>query len=268
MIDVVIYDLDGGYCPPGLSAPVGGSEVELHQLAQMLGRAGLEVALVLGKQAPDFQLGACKTLIYWRQVENVSWCQPARRIVRATDDPQRHCSQVDGLLTVCVSKWQAEKFWTPTRVVYPVLGDHVATCRSGYARWRGRWIYASAANKGARETAMAWLEKPRGDELWMTTTGYDEPPMDIFGPSIKWLGRLTPCQMIDAMSRCGGMFYRNRAPETFGVTTAIAVALGLELDIVCVGHEVCGLAESRVPQDLSESNYVRQWQEILCETRS
>ena len=47
---------------------------------------------------------------------------------------------------------------------------------------------------------------------------------------------------------------------------AFAVALGLELDIECVGHDVCGLAESRLPQDLSEGTIVKRWIEVLNES--
>src|SRR5258708_28585394 len=124
MYDVVLYDCDGAYCPPGLNAPVGGSEVELYQLRAALSRAGLSV--LLATRTPALDVGPVGTLVYWRQVRDVtSWCQPARSIVRATDDPGDETVQADGLLTVCVSEWQARKYRTPTRVVYPMLGLHV-----------------------------------------------------------------------------------------------------------------------------------------------
>lgn len=260
--DVCLYDLDGGYCPPGLSAPVGGSEVELHQLARMFQSAGLQTALVLGRNAVHYV--KARTLIYWRQVEDVPWCEHAHAIVRATDDPQRHFTQARSLRTVCVSAWQAEKFWSPTIVIPPPLGAHVYSAK--HEPVAGRWIYASAANKGIKDTLEAWRAKPRGSELVVTTTGYDEPDDGLckaYGAT--WLGRLSPLRMVEEISRCEGMFYRNRAPETFGVSTAIAVALGLDLDVECV-HDggPCGLGESsRVGADLSEETIMKRWREIL-----
>jgi hypothetical protein len=100
--------------------------------------------------------------------------------------------------------------------------------------------------------------------LVVTTTGYYDPAPGLcerFGAT--YLGRLNPHQMVYEMSRSLGMFYRNVHPETFGVTTAIARRLGLRLDIECVGHDACGLAESREPQDLSERATMQRWAEIL-----
>ena len=260
VIDVILYDLDRAYCPPGLSAPVGGSEVELYQLADAFRRAGLKTELVLGR--PDHGMGPCRVLIFWRQVEPVNWCTPSRRIVRATDNIVDGYHQEDGLLTVCVSKWQAAKFSTPTAVVPPMLGAHVDVVRTD--RHEDHWIYAAAANKGILETLQAWRKNPRGPSLVVTTTGYDDPPAGLCEEyGAMWLGRMNPVRLACAIGMARGMYYRNAAPETFGVTTAIAVRLGLELDIECVGHDACGLAESRVPQDLSEATIVKRWLEVL-----
>jgi hypothetical protein len=147
-------------------------------------------------------------------------------------------------------------------VIPPPLGAHVTLGRHAFVH--GRWIYASAANKGIKETLAAWRACPRGRELVVTTTGYDEPDPGLCEEyGAKWLGRMSPIEMVDTIGSCEGMFYRNKAAETWGVTTAIAVALGLELDIECVGHEVCGLSESRIPGDWSEKATVNRWLEIL-----
>lgn len=261
MIDVVLYDLDGGYCPPNLDAPVGGSEVELHQLARMLREAGLSVELVLGRFASPHHI-ECRTMIFWRQVEPTPWCNFKRAIIRSTDALGEGLVQPH--MTVCVSKWQAARFGSQTIVIPPALGDHVYSTPKPRVYFRHVWVYASAANKGLKETLSAWSEKPRGKSLRVTTTGYDDPDPDTRLPArVTWLGRLTPLEMVTEMASCTGMFYRNAAPETFGVTTAIAVALGLELDIKCVGHDTCGLAESRIPQDLTEKTMVKRWLEIL-----
>lgn len=263
VIDVVLYDLDRAYCPPGLSAPVGGSEVELYQLRDAFLRAGLSCELVLGPPAENY--GECGTLIYWRQVEPVTWCRPKRSIVRSTDALPEGCRQPDDILTVCVSKWQAARFASPTVVVPPMLGDHVYRHVSDRIIAPTAWVYASAANKGLRETLTAWEKGPIGHHpLMVTTTGYDEPEVGLCESyNARWLGRLGPLDMVDLIASCHGMFYRNAAPETFGVTTAIAVALGLELNIECVGHDACGLAESRVAQDLSEKATVERWLRVL-----
>jgi hypothetical protein len=254
-IDVILYDLDGAYCPPNLSAPVGGSEVELYQLADAFRRAGLDTRLVLKR--PTEPLGYCRRFIFWRQVETVDWATAGAWYVRSTDAQPDGFRQRDELTTVCVSRWQAKAFATPTIVVPPMLGGHIA---SAVALPSTRaWVYASAANKGVRETVEAWRKAPRGSTLYLMTTGYDDVPTGLEGDGVVVLGRLPPRLMTVAMSVCRGMYYRNVAPETFGVTTAIAVKLGLELDIECVGHEACGLAESRVPQDLSEATIINRW---------
>jgi hypothetical protein len=271
MIDIILYDLDGAYCPPNLSAPVGGSEVELYQLHEAFNRAGIRCELITKR--PDafggkLPIVACKRLIYWRQVEPAPWCDADGECVRATDAKPDGYEEQRGLTTVCVSKWQASAFKTPTMVIPPMLGPHVALAAGSGTRWVSNigWAYASAANKGLAETLRAWRASEHYDRapLYVTTTGYDEPePGACEEHGAIWLGKLSPVSMVRMLSQVRGMFYRNVAPETFGVTTAIAVKLGLELDIECVGHEACGLAESRVPQDLSEATVVKRWMEVL-----
>lgn len=266
MIDIILYDLDGAYCPPNLSAPVGGSEVELYQLHEAFNRAGLSCKLITRRLDPaDGFVGYCRRFVYWRQYEDVEWASAGAVYIRATD------AKPDGfkapVTTICVSQWQARAFASPTLVVPPMLGNHVH--RVPYTddlRRPNAWCYASAANKGIVETLEAWRKKPRG-ELYVATTGYDDPPKGLCQSyadvGVFEVGRLSPRVMVDWMALMRGMYYRNVAPETFGVTTAIAVKLGLELDIECVGHEACGLAESRVPQDLSEETTVKRWVEAL-----
>jgi hypothetical protein len=268
-IDVILYDCDGAYCPPNLSAPVGGSEVELYQLHEAFNRAGLSCKLITKRPGSAMGSISCRRLVFWRQVEVVPWCQhDAAPVIRATDAKEPNHRAPYGFTTICVSRWQASAFVTPTIVIPPMLGKHVQ--RNGPVvldedgnRFLDAWIYASAANKGLHETLEAWSHRCCGD-LYVTTTGYDEPEAGLcerYGAT--WLGRLNPHDILKWMRSCRGMYYRNVAPETFGVTTAIAVKLGLELDIECVGHEACGLAESRVPQDLSEPTIIKQWLEAL-----
>lgn len=270
MIDVILYDLDGAVCPPNLSAPVGGSEVELYQLHEAFNRAGLKCELITKR--PDAFGGKlpvvdCRRLVYWRQVEEAPWCySETEPVIRATDAKPDDFRAPH--VTICVSQWQARAFKTPTIVIPPMLGAHVKRTWAPYPDPGSHWVYASAANKGVRETVQAWIKKPRGQVLYLMTTGYDFVPPDVmtdeaYAAGVVNLGKVAPRGMVDIMSACRGMFYRNCAPETFGVTTAIAVKLGLELDIECVGHEACGLAESRVPQDLSEETTVKRWVEAL-----
>ncbi len=269
--DIILYDLDEAYCPPNLSAPVGGSEVELYQLHEAFNRAGLKCLLWTAR--PDIPITkpivACRRFVYWRQVEPIFWARSeATPIVRATDAKPDGYRETGDLTTVCVSKWQARAFASPTMVIPPMLGEHVARLPGSGSRWLSRdgWMYASAANKGLLETLRAWRASERYGRaaLYVTTTGYDEPEAGVCeNYGAIWLGKLSPIDMVHGLSQVRGMFYRNVAPETFGCTTAIAVKLGLELDIECVGHESCGLAESRVPQDLSEATTVKRWIEAL-----
>jgi len=264
MIDIVLYDLDGAVCPPNLSEPVGGSEVELYQLHEAFNLAGLFCKLVLKRPSDANVKMKCRRLVYWRQVEEAPWCRPeAEPVIRATDAKPNDFEAPH--VTICVSQWQARAFASPTIVVPPMLGRHVEEAAALSPRPRYGWIYASAANKGLRETLAAWrADASKSAPLYVTTTGYDDPDREsLEWLGRRWLGRLSPREMVSIMSGCRGMYYRNVAPETFGVTTAIAVKLGLELDIECIGHEACGLAESRVVQDLSEEATVKRWVEAL-----
>ncbi len=262
MIDVVIWDPYGYQVD--LNRPCGGSEVEREQLVVMLRKAGLDVCLFTGAVQPDAWPIDCKVLLYWREVEPAPWCRPLRELVRATDDPGCTIMPADGLTRVCVSEWQARRFETPTFVIPPALGDHVYNATMVWDH-PPRWIYASAANKGLVATLRAWKDAPREGTLVVTTTGYDEPApgeCEYFGA--RWLGRLNPVELVNAIAQSQGMFYRNTAPETFGVTTAIARVMGLMLDIECVGHEPCGLVEAQSSrQDLREDTIMKRWLEIL-----
>lgn len=270
--DIILYDLDGARCPKDLDSPVGGSEVELYQLYDMFRNAGIKTALVATQGVPEYH-GRCKRLIFWRQVKSVlSWCEPQSdaQYLRMTDADPDLGAGFHGTM-VCVSGWQRRMLDGRARdyaVVPPMLGDHVYSSTNAakpyYEELADSWIYASAANKGIEDTLASWKQKPAGNRLLVTTTGYDEPTSGLCESyGAEWIGKLSPKDMVRVMGMCRGMYYRNRAPETFGVTTAIAVALGLELDIECVGHEPCGLAESRVPQDLSEEATLERWMEVL-----
>lgn len=264
MIDVIIYDTVGG--PIDMSKPQGGCETSLVLLRDALIGQGLTCEIMHRDEPAE-----CRALVICRYTPRPKLIAAQRTVVYSVDMPDTRYDQHRGLPIVCISQFHALQFagrhpgFNDLTVIYSILGDHVyeaAARRTMYER--GRWIYASAANKGLFETLQAWKEKPAGKELWVTTTGYDEPPKGLcewYGA--KWVGRHAPADMVDLMSGCEGLFYRNVAPETLGVTTCIARELGLKFDVKCVGHESCSLTEAMSPIDQRASVIGKAWAEYL-----
>lgn len=260
MLDVILYDTVGS--PIDMSKPQGGCETSLVLLRDALIAQGLTCEIV--REDVYTQCGALVIVRYTPAPKKI---RARRTVVYSVDVPDARYDQHARLPHVVISKYHASLFppgWD-TEVIYSILGEHVyeAAARPN-SSVPGRYIYASAANKGLLETLQAWKAKPAGSELWVTTTGYDEPPRGLcehYGA--RWVGRHPPKDMVDLMAGCEGMFYRNVAPETLGVTTCIARELGLKFDVECVGHSPCALTEAMSPIDQRAGTIGKQWAEYL-----
>lgn len=252
MLDVLFYDTCGGAIEPPGDEVMGGADVSTAIVAMALAKAGLcvEVASV-GLTHPREEAGVSWTcspngfpsraLVLNRWTQALPWMRADRVVVAAHDFGDIRYAHHAGRKFICVSHFQAANFrWLgETTVIRPPLGEHVWSC-SAESDPR-RWIYASDVDKGLDETLSAWEGAAQGATLAVTCRAHGK--RDVRG--VEWLGPLSPRAMVEAMARCAGMFYRNGpSAECFPVVVAIARALGLEMDVSCVGHEKCGVQEA------------------------
>jgi hypothetical protein len=262
MLDVVLFDAIG--MPLDLSTPMGGSEMQLVLLAGALRDAGLTVEVARIDRTMQ-----TRALLVQRYSPLPRHVETKRVVVMAHDMPDERYEQHLGREVVCVSDYQREAFeaqgYGACRVIRPVLGDHVSDHVKVLDRapMPDRWIYPTAANKGLEATLRAWAERPRPGELVVTWAyGADAPELDDV-KGVRWLGKRSPLELVGEMAKSEGLFYRNTAPECFPMTVAIARALGLTLDVECVGHARCGVQEALLGNDLSAKTIAAQWIDLL-----
>lgn len=252
MIDICIHDTIGmGF---DMTKPLGGSEVGLFLLAEGFRKAGLSVS---------FDLQECRALIVSRY-SDVPDVKALRTVIYAADIYDDRYEKHLHYPIQCVSEFQAGWFRSQgfhTRVIRPIMGGHVQAEK----RIEDRWIYPCAAGKGLEATLRAWAESPRSHHpLIITTTGYDEPDAAMCADHhAVFIGQFSPQWLAYQISISHGMFYRNVREECFPMTVAIAQHCGLELDIQCVGHSMCGIEEAMRDQDLREETIIPQWLHFL-----
>lgn len=263
--DVIIYDSVG--MPVDWTKPLGGTEAGHHVLARALRDQGFSVKI----QQADEPM-TCRALILSRWSPRPRHIGSVTAAVMAHDLYRPEYWRSERIPHVFVSHYQKECFPRITsrdRVIYPVMGDHVREL-AGVPKIRGRWIYPTAANKGLLETLKRWrsaddvVRRPGAMELVVTSSGYDQPPPGLCEEyGARWIGMRAPQDLAFEIARSEGIFYANTAPETFGMTVAIARAVGCHLSVRCVGHSACGLAEAMTPLDLSPRTIALQWADAL-----
>ena len=112
-----------------------------------------------------------------------------------------------------------------------------------------RFIYASAAIKGLRETLEMWStlakDLPYEARLFVTNPGYDMADLPKSWPEkVVQLGVLPSSRAVaSVMATCAGLFYVNTFPETLCMTGVMAEALGLRLHVLCK-HGFGGMREA------------------------
>ena len=237
--------------------PLGGSETEVVWCAEALAARGLRVVVATNAKdaarargvlyLPAKELGITwtaktKTLVALRYGE-LPLLEHEKLVVWATDIPDGSYRPIveelearKGTL-VCVSKWQAEQFPVPGlhKVVIPNgLPDEVYD-RPQSVKVPGRYVYASAAQKGLDATLKLWgmlrSEYPtkkrfKDCELVVCSPGYDEPSAADGQPGVKVVGGLSFGDLCGTIASAQGLFYVNTLPETFGIVLALAEALG------------------------------------------
>lgn len=255
MIDICIHDSIGmGF---DMNKPLGGSEVGLLLLAEGFRKAGFSVS---------FDLQECKALIVVRY-SDVPDVKARRTVIYAADVYDARYEKHLSYPIQCVSKFQADWFRSQgfeTQVIRPVLGEWALDIKSRTFPIADRWIYPCAVGKGLEATLRAWQEAPRCKKLLVTTSGYDEPPVGLCEAyGAEFIGTFNPIELTRQIAMSDGMFYRNTSEECFPMTVAIAQYCGLKLDIACVGHSHCGIAEAMQPQNLSADVIVPRWLNFL-----
>lgn len=165
-----------------------------------------------------------------------SWLTTDRHVVLWTHDPPHNLPHLEaaGLRWsefVCVSQWQAERFtrgWK-TRVIPPIIDDWIYELPP-IERNPGKFVCVSAWWKGTAQTLEAWSQlRPEGAEL-VVGSPYSHPAharaMVERTPGCRWVDLASPRAVVEEMRDAAGVFRVNVAPETFGVTDAIAQILG------------------------------------------
>ena len=323
--DVVIYDRVGmPFSGTSLTTKgLGGSEQHAIFLAEMLAESGRTVLVASNTHKVEVTNGvvyaesaavhavAADTLIVWRY-SPVPAIPRRKLVVMATDTYgpgyEQFASVMDGsrdATLVCVSQWQADGFpktWNK-RVIPPIIPEKVhalGIVTRPPSEGPRRYVYASAVTKGLRETLEAWHELALPDaELLVTNPGYDVQamPKDL-GANVRFLGVLPSYwDVIKVLHDAEALFYVNTFPETFGVTPALAEALGCRIHILCLNgkgaldesvlapimtdraaflenvrlaHEGSApLTEHRCPQfpSLTPKSVLPQWEELLTERK-
>lgn len=257
--DVIIYDQYKSWSPSILASGdtgrgVGGWEVFMVQLAEGLARQGLHVEAHTPRgQGPSkdgviYAAGAhtatsCRVLITGRESQIPPWIRAERLFTACVDDPTSTPRAYDHLrgrsVMVHLSEWQ--------RSLYAALGhEHGLVIPSMIDDWiyshpttdkvRGRFVCVSAWNKGTRETLAAWRKIAPGGEL-LVGSPYGFPP-DAYDQcaraGARWLGLLTPVDVVRELAKAEAVFRVCVAPETFGVTNAIAEVVGTRVHCLCV----------------------------------
>lgn len=290
MIDVVLYNTVGpAFTFKTIEAGgLGGSELEILQIAEGLTKRGYKVVIANGvteettERGVDFvpsrkiaALDGAHSLYIERMSGMPAMPLVARTVVRATDvycppyDAQRPIFSRGGLL-VAVSNWQAFLFDSlvppsQRRVINPILGPTPPTDKVA-----GRFVYASAPIKGLDATLAKWRRlhrdaKGRGTmkkaRLVIVTPGHFDfyadrmPKLSAADKAIgvSYEGSPTPEAYRAWIASAEGLFYVNTMPETFGNVAAFAERSGTRTHILCKSG-LGGLSEAIVHHELLTEN--------------
>jgi FkbM family methyltransferase len=280
LYDVVFYDTVGsGY---GSMGAMGGSELAVTRLAQALAAKGHKVAVVADHEAEgpvtyvrvssEIESIQARALIIQRYsarpkafacTELLIWAHDAEETV------YRHHAELlarGSATLVCVSAWQAAQFpraWKKT-VFSPMLEDE-AYAEPNPLRDRTRFLFASSTVKGLDATLAAWRRLATPNLTLEVTAPYGEAdPGKLAAAGAVWLGRLSPAEVRDRLSRVAGLFYVNTFPETFCNLAALAEAAGARCHILTLA-DPGGLPEAiRSPLLMSDrAQFDRQFKQAL-----
>lgn len=279
MIDVLISNTLG----PGFTRKttieqgIGGSELEIVQLAHALAKRGHEVVVANGVTDPveeeDVRYVPYNSVRGERVHASVAWRSTPLPLVfadRLFIRPQDVCSPpydlhlpamvFGGATLICGTEWHAKGFaFAKNKVVInPMLDSTPAVLRN-----KNRFVYASAISKGLQETIDFWkyLKGKHDDfadaELLVAVPGmsggsYDADEQDMRRFKISWAG-VNPVSEHRKLIASGHLFYVDMFPETFCCVAALAERAKSRTHIFCY-HGKGGIPEALVNSRLVVSD--------------
>ena len=274
MTDVVIYDEHQAWSRT-LNASgrdgrgVGGWEVFMVQLAEGLAAAGYSVEVCNAELARhDYVEGPgvaynlsdranhCRVLITGRHSRIPEWIRAERTFTACVDDPRSSAADYAHLIgrttMVHLSEWQRSLYrelgHTGGNVIPSMISDAVYDLRST-PKERGRWCCVSAWNKGTDRTLALWQEVRECGTLYVGSP-YGAPKdawERCMRAGARWLGQLGPMQVAQELAKSEAVFRVCERPETFGVTDAIAEAVGTRVHCLCTHGFGAALEELSSP---------------------
>jgi glycosyltransferase involved in cell wall biosynthesis len=197
----------------------------------------------------------CRVLIVARYSQ-VPTMRCGRLIVAASDAPGRahdhfapYFEERKNATLVALSAWQRSLFpasWKAEVIPY-ILPERVYSHEAQADPHR--FVYASAALKGLRETLAAWTELKEDPafvdaQLVVCTPGYDAvDEAALARAGVRFLGSLPFDRVVQEIASSAGLFYVNRFSETFCIVAALAEALRRRVHVLCLS-DVGGLRET------------------------
>lgn len=260
--DVILYDEHAGWSPSlNASKGTGGFEVYMVQIASWLAEWGHDVLALShftgyehgvrfrDSRIPWEEALDCTTLVTCRASRVPDYVRPLNGVLAVQVDDPRPCQERFAHLKgraelVCISEWQAGLFRELGHTVAAVIPSMIHDTTYRLAKhldgkvW-GRFVCLSAWNKGTEETLDAWARLPsawRRQRHLLVGSPYSHPPDALercAAADATWLGTLTPDQVTAWLMNAEAVFRVNVAPETFGVTDAIAEVFGCRVHMLC-----------------------------------
>jgi len=276
VIDLVVYDQHFAWSPSyNETHPVGGWECHVVQIAEWLAGRGLRVVAsraadveglhVWSEGGPAAHAGGvvwidsrslegrsllqCRALITGRHSPIPDWIHADRIVTSAVDDPRHSKERYEHLLgrstIVCLSEWQAMLYRSmghDTAVIPSAIDDAVYDLRGEHHP--GRFVCVAAWNKGTMRTLAQWALLKSKYPGWKAELRVGSPyshPGDAKErceqAGAHWIGQLSPKRVIGELATAEAVFRVNdHHPETFGVTDALAEAVGTRVHCLRTGE--------------------------------
>lgn len=253
--DVVIYDSIGLPYNGHTRSGIGGSEFAVQRLALALVKVNYKVLVLNNVESLNVQVfdgvvyGSCYCM---NNIETTALLLQRCSVFPTNIDFENLVIQVHDMpggnehldrffrrsslkaTLVAISSWQRATYpmhWN-SEIIPALIPDEAYNTQ--YCKVPGKFIYASAAMKGLKETIARWKELRFSDsKLYVLSSGYDDPG-EFDDCSIIKLGTLSNTELWYHIGTSEGMFYVNTYPETFCVTAHLAEVFKTRTHILCL----------------------------------